>query len=242
MGLCLHKGAKSVSVDQLFDVQTPAPTETHYPLPHHVVRDTVVNHILDSGLDIEDEHHGLWSPKGGTGNDRYFGLFNIIGDTDDFRFVVGVRNSHDKRFSAGACSGSRVFVCDNLAFSGEHVLKRKHTRFVEQDFTQLVRDLPLRQLADGETKRIAAYKETELTDVQLHDLAIRSVDDGVLPASKLPELLTQWRTPNHPEFRDRNVWSAFNAYTEVLKGTSLERLSGRTQRLHSLVLPLCQSA
>jgi hypothetical protein len=33
--------------------------------------------------------------------------------------VLGLRNSHDKRFPAGLVGGSAVFVCDNLAFSGE---------------------------------------------------------------------------------------------------------------------------
>src|SRR5881397_1045647 len=41
--------------------------------------------------------------------------------------TCGLRNSHDKRFPIGISVGSRVFVCDNLAFIGDHVIKRKHT-------------------------------------------------------------------------------------------------------------------
>ena len=46
-------------------------------------------------------------------------------------FVVGVRNSHDKSFPAGLVIGASIFVCDNLSFSGEVKLARKHTVHVE---------------------------------------------------------------------------------------------------------------
>jgi hypothetical protein len=46
---------------------------------------------------------------------------------DDYTDTVGLRNSHDKSFPIGIAFGSRVFVCDNLAFHGEHVIRRKHT-------------------------------------------------------------------------------------------------------------------
>jgi len=45
----------------------------------------------------------------------------------DFALVVGLRNSHDKSFPAGLVIGASVLVCDNLSFSGEVRLARKHT-------------------------------------------------------------------------------------------------------------------
>jgi hypothetical protein len=41
--------------------------------------------------------------------------------------TVGLRNSHDKRFPIGIGFGSRVFVCDNLSFYADRVIRRKHT-------------------------------------------------------------------------------------------------------------------
>lgn len=52
--------------------------------------------------------------------------------------MVGLRNSHDKRFLVGISFGSRVFVCDNLAFTGDHVVKRKHTANLKRDLPGLV--------------------------------------------------------------------------------------------------------
>ena len=40
---------------------------------------------------------------------------------------VGIRNSIDKTLPLGFCAGNRVFVCDNLSFSAELLVNRKHT-------------------------------------------------------------------------------------------------------------------
>jgi len=52
-------------------------------------------------------------------------------------WAVGLRNSHDKTFPAGLVAGTRVFVCDILAFSGLIQIRRKHTRFAARDLRQL---------------------------------------------------------------------------------------------------------
>ena len=50
--------------------------------------------------------------------------------------AVGIRNSTDKSLPLGFCAGSRVFVCDNLAFRSELLVHRKHTRFGEERFQE----------------------------------------------------------------------------------------------------------
>jgi len=50
---------------------------------------------------------------------RYFGLMEIqsqMSGSDDYCWVLGLRNSHDKSFPAGITAGAQVFVCDNSAF------------------------------------------------------------------------------------------------------------------------------
>jgi len=83
-------------------------------------------------------------------------------------------------------------------------------------------------------QRIERYKEHDLTNEQVHDIVIRSVDVGVLPNRRVPDVLTEWREPSHEEFNGRNAWSLFNSYTEVFKG-SLAELPKRTERLHGLL-------
>jgi len=58
-------------------------------------------------------------------------------ETSDYAWIVGLRNSHDKTYPAGLVAGSKVFVCDNLCFSGEVRLSRKHTRHAVRDLKHL---------------------------------------------------------------------------------------------------------
>ena len=175
------------------------------------------------------------------GGDRYFGLLQIQNGSEnpDYAWVLGLRNSHDKRFPAGVCAGASVFVCDNLSFSGEVQLARKHTVYIERDLPQLT-ERAIGQLVErwhSQDTRIARYRDVALNDAAVHDLLIRSVDVGVVAVSNLPNLpkvLTEWRAPAHPEFQPRNTWSLFNAFTEALKG-NLPLLPKRTQALHGLM-------
>src|SRR5262249_28606027 len=154
---------------------------------------------------------------------RYFGLLQVANGEDggDHGLVIGLRNSHDKSFPAGLVVGAAVFVCDNLSFSGEIRLARKHTVFVERDLPQLV-DRAVGGLGDlrrSQEQRFRAYKASEFADGQAHDLIIQALDARVVPVTKVPDVLREWREPRHPEFRQgKTVWRFFNSFTEVLKG------------------------
>ena len=47
---------------------------------------------------------------------RYFGLMQIqrAESDEDYCWVLGLRNSHDKTFPAGIVAGATVLCCDNL--------------------------------------------------------------------------------------------------------------------------------
>lgn len=236
--LMLHAGAANVSREQVDASATPPSTDTWFPIAHNVLLDRVHLAIAGMGLQVVNEAHGL--TKDGK---RYFGLIQLGngGEDGQFGLVAGIRNSHDKTFPAAIVLGAQVFVCDNLSFSGEIKLARKHT-------TNIMRDLPglvtravgrLGELRDVQDRRFLAYENTELTDVQAHDLAIRAVDAQILPVTRIPDFLREWRAPSHPEFAQRrNIWRLFNAATEILKG-NIGLLPERTMGLHGLMDSAC---
>jgi len=173
--------------------------------------------------------------------DRYFGLFQISNcqsTGDDYTYVLGARNSHDKSFPAGLVVGGQVFVCDNLSFSGEIKIARKHTRFINQDLPKLTSNA-IGMLAEKwtlMTDRIAQYKTTEISDAQAHDFIVRSLDVGATTLQQVPEIIKEWRAPRHPEFAQaKTAWRLFNAYTEIGKQNSLAILPKRTITLHGLM-------
>jgi hypothetical protein len=232
--LCLHCGGNEVTRAEVQSTDTPRPTDTWQPIPHielieHVEEALELNHLQIGSMAHSLSHKGL----------RYFGLIEVRSQElleEDYAYVLGLRNSHDKTFPAGLVAGASVFVCSNLSFSGEIRVTRKHTRFIRRDLVTLVQGSigKLMNAWHEQDLRIERYKHHGLTDEQVHDLVIRSVDVGVLPNRKVPDLLKEWREPRHEEFSDRNAWSLFNGYTEVLKG-NLAELPRRTECLHGLL-------
>lgn len=237
-GLILHCGANHVERPKLALVPTPEPTETWFPIAHHKVLSQVERKLEASGLKVVSEAHAL-SHEG----NRYFGLLEVRNgeNADDFALVIGVRNSHDMTFPAGLVIGSRVVVCDNLSFSGEIKISRKHTRYIDRDLPQLV-EVAVGRLGDQrqlQEKRFLTYKAEEVTDAEANDLVIQAMDARVVAASRIPEVLEQWRHPNHPEFADKKTaWRFFNAVTEVLKG-ALHAIPRRSQALHGVLDAHC---
>jgi hypothetical protein len=187
-----------------------------------------------------NQAHALWN-----NGLRYFGLLEVAnGEThEDYSLVIGLRNSHDKSFPASIAMGSAVLVCDNLAFSAEVTIARRHTRFIERDLPRVVHTA-VGRLADmrgQQDERIRTYKETELTDLAAHDLVIRAVDASVLPVTQVPAVLEEWRQPSHQEFTagGKTLWRFHNAMTEVWKGRNLAALPRRSQALHGLLDSIC---
>jgi len=53
------------------------------------------------------------------GGMKVFGVLDLETQMEGCRFSIGFRNSHDKSLRLGLTAGLRVFVCSNMAFSGD---------------------------------------------------------------------------------------------------------------------------
>jgi len=231
--LLLHCGAHSVKREQVLNAETPQATQTWTPIPHAELIQTVEETLSASNLNIGTTAHSLTHDGA-----RYFGLMEITNETDDdYCWILGLRNSHDKSFPAGVTAGAQVFVCDNLSFSGEVKLTRRHTRFISRDLPLLVGRAVGQLLGKWHDQRVRfeVYKGHNIDDTAAHDLVIRAVDVGICSNRMIPEILTLWRKPSHGEFQLRNVWSLFNSFTEALKQGNLAELLKRTEALHGLL-------
>ena len=240
LNLCLHCGGRHVDRAMIEQAATPAASRTWVPVPHHRLLEQVETTIEGSGFSIVNQAHALWNE-----GLRYFGLLEIANGEahQDYSLVLGLRNSHDKSFPASIALGNSVFICDNLAFSGEVTIARRHTRFIERDLPRVVHTAVgrLADLRGEQDERIAAYKETELDELRVHDLVVRAIDASVLPVTQLPNVLAEWRQPRHPEFCEggKTAWRLLNAFTESWKGRNLATLPRRSQALHGLLDAAC---
>lgn len=233
--LILHCGASAVSAVDVRGIQTPMATDTHFPIPHAELVEVVLNSVRgDFGYELVNQAHGMTHDGA-----RYFGLFEVAGLANDYAPIIGLRNSHDMAFAAGLVIGSQVFVCDNLAFSGDIKIARKHTR-------NIMRDLPLmvgravERLGNMQKHmdlRIDAYKSTDFTDEQRDHVLLEAARNNALSWSNLGKVNAELLNPTHSadEFgvREDSAWNLFNACTEVLKTRSSNGPDPRwTQFLH----------
>ena len=233
--LSAHAGATLVRRADVMAVETPNRTATWVPIAHKFLLEELGRWLerMDGVFKLNREQHAL-SHNGA----RYFGVFDLAAEGGkDYGLAIGLRNSHDKTFPAGLAVGGRVFVCDNLSFSGEVTLARKHTAFIRRDLGRLCADAfgRVQAMRLAQEERFGAYKATELNDATVHDLLIRSVDCRVIPNAQVPRILAEWRTPTHEAFKPRTAWSLFNCYTEAAKEWNPFELPQRTQRLHALL-------
>jgi hypothetical protein len=233
-GMLLHCGAERVTREQLFRTRTPKGTDTWFPLSHRTILGEVESQLKATGFRVTEEAHAL-SHEGA----RYFGVLSVSvpsRQNTDVQWVVGLRNSHDQTYPAGLVAGTRVLVCDNLAFSGEVRINRKHTKYAYRDLRHLTARAvgQLGEKLRGLDQRIASYQDSPVADHIAHDITIRAVDCGAITTGQIPEVLKEWRWPSHEAFLPRNAWSLFNAFTEAFKQVNPHTALRRGEALHGL--------
>lgn len=240
--LVLHCGGENVNRDALRALPAPQRlSATHFPIPHAELVSKTIEQLEGLGVRVNGEAHAI-SHQG----NRYFGVFGVAGGdgasaTDDYQLVIGLRNSHDQSYQASLALGTRVFVCDNLAFSGDVTIARKHTKYILRDLPNLMHVAVNKIVGERLTmeQRVAGYKSREMDDLHAHDLVVRALDAKIISPPKVGDVLREWREPSHEEFEPRTGWSLFNAFTEVLKGYQIDSIWKRSQPLHGLFDSAC---
>lgn len=231
MTLMLHAGAKEVDTHFLRQMDTPAPTGTHYPIPHHRVCDLVKHSLTFYGHEVVEEHHAVTED-----GMRYFGLISLRSNYGNYTDTVGLRNSSDKSFPVGVSFGSRVFVCDNLAFSGDQVIKRKHTQRLKFELPGLIAAIvePLQDQRQSQAKTFTRYKDTLLTDAQVDHLILTLYREHVINIQRVPDVMREWDNPSFEGYEQPSIWRLFNAVTFALAGRVADNPS-ITSRLHEIM-------
>lgn len=231
--LVLHRGGWSASLTDLACVPVPVSTDSYVPVPYPRLIEEIKLHLPRFGLTLSKEEYGL-AREGG----QMFGVFSCRNGKpeSDHCLALGVRSSYDRSLSVGLVAGTRVFCCDNLAFTGEVGMSRKHTANVFRDLPDLIYRMlsQLTMLRDRQEMEIRSMKATSMTPTVAHHLIVEAIRANILPASRLPKVLEAWEQPQHDEFRSRSAWSLFNAFTEVHKLASPRTQMDGSLRLASL--------
>jgi hypothetical protein len=218
--LIMHGSGYEATEEEVRAVKPPAFTNTWHPVSHGYLCDLAEVMADKVGLSVKRKSFGLDNV-----GLRMFGVYDFASvegnDLDQvLTMSLGIRHSIDKTLSAAFCLGSRVFVCDNMAFSGERVMVKKHTGNIEDLLPGMVENAMVEFKNDFLTKDLQLFKKWKKTEVGIHqatDFIVRAAIGGSIPKNAIIEVRSIFEHPPHPEFRDPTVWALFNAFSQYAK-------------------------
>jgi hypothetical protein len=236
MTLNLHSGGELVEYAALRELETPPATPSHVPIEHYRLVDLVRSTLGMFGHEIVDEHHAIDHD-----GQRYFGLMELRSTWTGYTDTCGLRNSNDKTFPIGISFGSKVFVCSNLCFSGDHVIRRKHTANAKRELPGLLMEIiePLALHREAQHRKIEHYRSTPFSEAQADHAILQLYRRGAVNIQRVPEIIREWEEPSFEEFSEPTAWRLFNACTHALTGRVMERPDA-TPRLHQVLDELCE--
>lgn len=214
--LVAHCGARKVTREELREVPVPEGTKTHQPLSHFEIAEVLEESLSFRHISVVKDEYAV-SADGM----KMFGVMDINRSFDSGNFSIGLRNSNDKSMRLALTAGYRVFVCDNMAFSGDFTpLLHKHTRNLElRDSISIAVDRIHRGF-DHLEGRIAAMKQLLLTDNDARLIIYGAFIEGrikALPKNLLPVVHHKYFSPEIDSFRSRDLWALSNAFTSAFK-------------------------
>lgn len=130
-------------------------------------------------------------------------------------------------------------MCNNLAFVGEHVTRRKHTSNAKRDRAGLVAEVvePLRNQRLQQAAQFAECRSLRLSKEQVRHAIIKLYKRGVINLTRIADVLDAYENPPH-DWGQPSVWRLDNAVTFALTGKVSEEPS-ITGRLHNLIDGIC---
>lgn len=235
MGLLLHCGGKNSTLNELADVPLPIETDTYKPVSHY---DLAMN-LADVAGGLLNGHK-LESSRFGLARDgnQMFGVHTFKNGSDEMGLSIGFRNSYDKSMSVGIAIGATVFVCDNLALTGDVSLMRKHTVNVWEDLETMVVTTVYKSqhnfkyiLEDAET-----LSEIAVSDDEAYRMLGLLYGRGIITPRQIPVVKHEWLAPEYDVFKERNAWSFYNACTEALKSCPPRTIMEKHIGLHQMLM------
>lgn len=228
--LLAHCGARKVTREELLEIPVPEGTRTHQPLPHYKIIEVLEEALSFRYLKVVRDEYAV-SPDGM----KMFGVMDLNAEFSGCRFSIGLRNSNDKSMRLALTAGYRVFVCDNMAFSGDFTpLLHKHTRKLELlDVISVAVDRIHRGFEPLKAK-IQEMKEQVLTEDEVRLIIYQAfLDRNVrgIPRHLMAIVHGLYFSPKHEAFTPRNLWSLSNAFTSAFKKLAPVRQFEATARL-----------
>lgn len=233
-GMMLHCGGEAMTRQELDLIPVPEKTETYTPISHFELanRITTVSQDMLSDYVLVGESYGI-ARKG----NQLFAVLKFQGESKEMAMSVAFRNSYDKSMSFGLAFGAQVFVCDNLALTGDIVVMRKHSKTIMDtlDDTIIANIFRAKQAYQKILFDSDKLKRRSLEDKQAFGLMGLLFGLDLVSPRQITKLKQEWLSPTHEEFQSRNAWSFLNATTDALKSTAPLDIMERNAKAYQVI-------
>lgn len=226
--LVAHRDTKRVSEAEVMAVAEPQWTPTWHPIGHAKVVNALTQAVEDRGLAVRSQEYSL-SANGL----KMFGVWDIDAGSDDHCYSLGFRNSMDKSMALGITAGDRVFVCDNMCFSGDYIAFRKHTGGLNLDDLVWMAD----QAIEVTMKKMVEFtawhdkmRGVSLTGDQVKCMTFDFMKQGVFAPSQFKAFGDAVRE-EYVLRKERDVYMMHGGVTRLMRDKSLFQIADSSRRL-----------
>jgi hypothetical protein len=206
-------------------------TETWRPYSHARILDELSPVVASTGMGVIEKQYSLSSD-----GLNMFASWVLETQINGTRHMVGIRNSMRKSFALGLCSGSYVMVCSNMAFIGDYVEFRRHTK----GLTDSELSVFMQHSVPETLKRIDRFaewhqglKEIDLSLEAGKILTFDAVEQGIIKPTHFTRFdeLYHSKESRYP----RSVFGWHEAYTELIRDRHLSTVMDRTNKMHDFL-------
>jgi hypothetical protein len=219
--LISHAGSALVTDAALNELPAPLPRGSfHQPVPHGVLVRSIKDAALAHGYVVKRQQLAL-----GRSGHRLFGVLDLVAPPsvtrpEDRGLAIGFRNSTDESLGIRMVAGVRVFVCDNLALSGDLIaLKRRNTTGLEIETAVLEGFERYLLYASSLERQIEELQETPLSNLEAKARIVDIFTAKLLPLRLFRYVTRYYFNPDEgmTDCQPYTRWGLLNAFTRAVK-------------------------
>jgi hypothetical protein len=235
-----HRKSQLVTYNQL--AMLPAPQalgRNHKPVPHHQLVDAIRLEVDRRGLCIDREQFAL-----GRHGSALFGVIDLTPvsrngatswQSDPQRSTaLGFRNATDQSLSIRGVAGSHVFICDNMAMSGDtFAFQRKNSRYLDLAYAIAMGFDRFVTQAQQFNVEVARMQARELTDMAAKAIMFDVFSAGIAPLHLFDDVDRNYFKPEAgwTDCEPRTLWGVHGAFTRAFRELSPQRVLGASTAL-----------
>jgi Domain of unknown function (DUF932) len=215
-GTLSHTNSQLVTREQLLTIAPPPSTDTWRPIAHADLITAIDRQLLVRGITIQSERFAIQREGA-----RLFAVLDLsLEGSGEFCASLGIRTANDRSLALEIAVGIKVFVCDNMTFSGDLIaLRRKHTaRFdLNADISRAVDRYQAHLLTLQQ--QITGIQESPLSDLQAKAWIVDAFRQEILPIRHFKTVTETYcnPSPDMTDVRPRTLWGLHNAFTRAVR-------------------------